>query len=142
MTPDEVVKGLDFPKKKEHNPNNTTTEKHIIIGYNHCVDDFQPLIQDYQKLGKTKECCKYAVISHGIGLSGGIEEIKVHCKMNPENDYTEHLKEYLSYKDFELKVKEILTWDGGIGSTDQDLIKWKTHEIMKLAEIPIDRTKE
>jgi hypothetical protein len=50
MTPDEVVKGLDFPKKKEHNPNNTTTEKHIIIGYNHCVDDFQPLIQDYQKL--------------------------------------------------------------------------------------------
>jgi hypothetical protein len=50
MTPDEVVKQLNFPKKKEHSPNNTTTEKHIIIGYNHCVDDCQPLIQDYQKL--------------------------------------------------------------------------------------------
>ena len=62
--------------------------------------------------------------------------------MNPENDYTEHLKEYLSYKDFEIKVKDILTWDGGIGSTDQDLIKWKTHEIMKLAGIGIDLTKE
>ena len=45
--------------------------------------------------------------------------------------------DYLSYKDFELKVKEILDWDGGIGSTDQELIRWKTHEIMKLAEIPI-----
>ena len=52
------------------------------------------------------------------------------------------MREYLSYKDFEIKVKDILTWDGGIGSTDQDLIKWKTHEIMKLAEIPIDKSKE
>jgi hypothetical protein len=52
------------------------------------------------------------------------------------------MSEYLSYKDFELKVKEILTWDGGIGSTDQDLIKWKTHEIMKLAGIRIDLTRE
>ena len=52
------------------------------------------------------------------------------------------MREYLSYKDFELKVKEILTWDGGIGSTDQELIKWKTHEIMKLAEIRIDLTRE
>ena len=34
----------DLPKKKEHNPNNTITEKHIIIGYNHCVDDCQALI--------------------------------------------------------------------------------------------------
>lgn len=52
------------------------------------------------------------------------------------------MKEYLSYKDFELKVKEILGWDGGIGSTDQDLIKWKTHEIMNLAGIRIDLTQE
>lgn len=36
-----------------------------------------------------KEECKYSVISHGIGLSGKVEEIKVHCKMSPENDYTE-----------------------------------------------------
>jgi len=105
------------------------------------VEEFGKFFNAYL-LRKTKECCKYSVISHGIGLSGEVEEIKVHCKMNPENDYTEHLKEYLSYKDFELKVKEILTWDGGIGSTDQDLIKWKTHEIMKLAEIPIDKSKE
>uniref|UniRef100_A0A6M3IV94 Uncharacterized protein n=1 Tax=viral metagenome TaxID=1070528 RepID=A0A6M3IV94_9ZZZZ len=61
---------------------------------------------------------------------------------NHRTDGRDKMKEYLSYKDFELKVKEILGWDGGIGSTDQDLIKWKTHEIMKLAEIPIDRTKE
>jgi hypothetical protein len=37
----------DFPKKKEHNQNNSTTEKHIIIGYNHCVDDCQALIAKY-----------------------------------------------------------------------------------------------
>ena len=52
------------------------------------------------------------------------------------------VNDYLSNKDFELKATEILGWEGDIGSTDQDLIRWKTHEIMKLAGIPIDRTKE
>ena len=33
--------------------------------------------------------CKYAVISYGIGLSGKVEEINLHCKMNPKNDYKE-----------------------------------------------------
>jgi len=31
--------------------------------------------------------CKYSTINHGIGLSGKVEEIIVHCSMNPENDY-------------------------------------------------------
>jgi len=50
-------------------------------------------IQDYQKLRERVklESCKYAVISHGIGISGEVEEIKVHCEMDSANDYTEQL---------------------------------------------------
>ena len=38
---------------------------------------------------KPLDTCKYAVISHGIGISGKVEEIRVHCKMNTEVDYKE-----------------------------------------------------
>ena len=33
--------------------------------------------------------CKYAVISHGIGISGKVEEIILHCEMDSKNDYKE-----------------------------------------------------
>ena len=43
-----------------------------------------------QEQGKQEEPkCKFAVVSHGIGLSGEVEEISIHCLMSPENDYTE-----------------------------------------------------
>jgi hypothetical protein len=61
------------------------------------AEEFNKLFNAYL-LRKTKECCKYSVISHGIGLSGEVEEIKVHCKMNPENDHTESIA-VTEYKD-------------------------------------------
>jgi hypothetical protein len=45
------------------------------------------------KLDTKQEGCKYAVISHGIGIDGKVTEIKLHCKMSPENDYTEDTKQ-------------------------------------------------
>jgi hypothetical protein len=32
--------------------------------------------------------CKYAVISHGIGIDGKVTEATIHCEFNPEIDYT------------------------------------------------------
>jgi len=48
------------------------------------------------------------------------------------------IKEYLTIREFEKKVAEILKWQPMIGTTVQDEINWKTHEIMKAASIPID----
>jgi len=42
--------------------------------------------------------------------------------------------DYLSYKDFEAKVKEILSWECGIGTTVGEEIEWKTKEIVKLTK--------
>jgi len=42
-------------------------------------------------------------------------------------------KEYLSHEDFITTAKKILDWDGGIGATDQDLIRWKVKGIVKLS---------
>lgn len=43
-------------------------------------------------------------------------------------------------KEFRKKVIEILEQQPGIGSTEGDQIRWKTHEIMKLAGTRIDLT--
>ena len=49
----------------------------------------------------------------------------------------------LTQKEFAKKVKEILDdYETPIGATEGDMIKFKTHEIMKLANIPIDRRNE
>jgi len=49
------------------------------------------------------------------------------------------MEEHLTIRQFEEKVLEILKWQPMIGATVQDEIKWKTREIMKLAEIPITK---
>jgi len=50
--------------------------------------------------------------------------------------------EYLTIRQFEEKVVEILKWQPMIGATVQQEIKWKTHEIMKVAGVSIDISKE
>lgn len=45
-------------------------------------------------------------------------------------------------EEFAQKVSEILKWEGMIGSTEEQIIRWKTHEIMRLAEMKVDLTKE
>ena len=85
MTPDEVVKILS---------NSQIQLISDIADKEFCGEALSSaisLIQDYQKLRErvSVESCKYAVISHGIGISGEVEEIKVHCKRDSENDYTE-----------------------------------------------------
>ena len=50
--------------------------------------------------------------------------------------------EYLSIREFEEKVGEILKWKPMIGGTVQDEIRRKVHEIMRVACISIDIGKE
>ena len=45
------------------------------------------------------EQCKYAIISHGIGLSNKAEEITVHCRMDSSNDYTATSPEVIKERD-------------------------------------------
>ena len=45
---------------------------------------------------------------------------------------------YLTLKEFNKRVTEILSLEAMIGSTVQDEIRWKVNEIMKLTRIPVD----
>ena len=54
-----------------------------------CAERLAEILMPVLHGQEAEEKCKYSTISHGIGLSGKLEEIKVHCEMNPENDYTE-----------------------------------------------------
>ncbi len=49
---------------------------------------------------------------------------------------------YLTLKEFDKEVRKILDTEVPIGSTDQHEIRFKTHEIMRLAGITVDLTKD
>jgi hypothetical protein len=34
-----------------------------------------------------KEKCKYSSISHGIGIDGTVQEVRITCELNPDVDY-------------------------------------------------------
>ena len=85
-----------LPKKKTEKDFSTysyNTTYAMMEGYNQAIADCTKALMDSKVFATEPEYhCKWEHISHGIGLDNKVTEVKVHCEINPENDYTEYFE--------------------------------------------------
>ena len=89
-TPKEIISWCIWKHNNQMTGQNTQTQIDKIMD----KEVYPKALAQLEEYYKPKKdiACKYSVISHGIGIGGEVEEVLVHCKMNPENDYKEKVK--------------------------------------------------